>query len=56
VQTFFRKNARAYQDDWIFSMGLSQQLQGCEALNSPDLRLLSERYSEHCPVIATFEL
>jgi hypothetical protein len=40
VQTFFRKNARAYQDDWIFSMGLSQQLQGCEALNSPDLRLL----------------
>jgi hypothetical protein len=55
VQTFFRKNAKPYQDDWIFAKGLHQDLRACAPLNNPDERVLSERYSEHCPVIASFE-
>lgn len=53
-QTFFRRNSRAYQDDWIFARGVN--VISCLPLNTHAERRKTAALSEHCPVVLTLEV
>ena len=60
VETFrvWRTNAVPYQDDYVFASD-SLKLVSCTALIDPavtDFSDRTQRYSDHWPVIATFDL
>jgi endonuclease/exonuclease/phosphatase family metal-dependent hydrolase len=55
VETFrpLRKNAKPYQDDYVFASETLQFL-SCKPVHDPEIR--ERRYSDHWPVMATIEV